>query len=495
MKHVTDNNIKQMKLMLLKMLHLVITILIFYVAWLYFRYGMLSGMNKYGFRYNYYVLAGYSVCVLFFSRTYNAYLLGYTRIRTLVFSQFLSQFFSAGIIWLVVSFGWRKWHAPWIFFAAIALQVVVDCVWSYFANGFYFKLNPVKKTILIYRNELDKKRFGSLKGKPSERLYHIAEEFRYEGYSFKIIRHRLEGYDAVFVAGVHSRCRNGIAKYCKEEGIVGFFLPHVGDVIMQEAQHIQSFDSPVLFLTRKRLNPEYALVKRAFDVVSSALALVVLSPLMLLTALAIRLYDGGPAFYRQVRLTEHGREFEIYKFRSMRVDAEKDGIARLSTGDADPRITPIGRIVRKCRLDELPQLLNILKGDMSVVGPRPERPEIAEQYYRFLPDFRLRLQVKAGLTGYAQVYGKYNTDPYEKLEFDLLYIKNMNILTDLELIFATFGILFSGESTQGVDAGQVTAAGEHYNLSDSVNAEKIVDYDDEKLRAEKADDVAAHWAD
>ena len=143
--------------------------------------------------------------------------------------------------------------------------------------------------------------------------------------------------------------------------------------------------------------------------------------------------------------------FKIIKFRSMRVDAEKDGVARLSTGDKDDRITPVGRIVRKCRLDELPQLINILKGEMSFVGPRPERPEIAKQYYEKMPDFALRLQVKAGLTGYAQVYGKYNTDPYEKLEFDLLYINNMGILTDLELLFATAGILFVGESTKGVE--------------------------------------------
>ena len=178
---------------------------------------------------------------------------------------------------------------------------------------------------------------------------------------------------------------------------------------------------------------------------------------MLITALAIKLYDHGPVFYRQTRLTKDGRHFKIIKFRSMRVDAEKDGVARLSSGDKDDRITPIGRIVRKCRLDELPQLFNILCGDMSVVGPRPERPEIAEQYYKTMPDFQLRLQVKAGLTGYAQVYGKYNTDPYEKLEFDLLYINNMGFLTDIRLIFATIGILFQAESTEGISEGAVTA--------------------------------------
>ena len=153
------------------------------------------------------------------------------------------------------------------------------------------------------------------------------------------------------------------------------------------------------------------------------------------------------------------------KFRSMRVDAEKDGVARLSQGENDDRLTPIGKIVRRFRLDELPQLWNILKGEMSVVGPRPERPEIAEEYYKTMPDFKLRLQVKAGLTGYAQVYGKYNTAPYEKLEFDLLYINNMSILIDLQLCFATIMTLFKKESTEGVGISQVTAI-EYDNTKD-----------------------------
>ena len=467
----------------LKILHVLLTVAVFYVFWLLFRYHALFGMNKYGFRYNYFVALGFGILVFFFNRIYNAYLLGYTRIRVLIFSQFLSQFFSTGIIWLGVSIGWRKWHAPLIFIAALAIQLVLDVVWSYYANGLYCSLHPPKRTILIYRNELDKKRFGTIRGKPMERLYKIEEEFQYDGYSFQAIRHRLEGYEAVFVAGVHSRCRNGIAKYCKEENVVGFFLPHVGDVIMQEAKHIQSFDAPVLFVSRSRLKPEYRIAKRAFDIVASLSGLIVFSPLMLITAIAIKAYDGGPAFYKQVRLTEGGREFKIIKFRSMRVDAEKDGIARLSTGENDDRITAVGKVARKFRLDELPQLINILKGDMSVVGPRPERPEIAEQYYKFLPDFRLRLQVKAGLTGYAQVYGKYNTDPYEKLEFDLLYINDMSFLTDLQLFFATFGILFQSDSTEGIAIGQTTAVGENYTISSFEKRDNIVDYEDESLRS------------
>ena len=460
MKHEMENNNTHLKITALKLLHFGISLALFYVFWLLFRYHRLNVVRNSRFRYNYFILGAYAAILFFFIRTYNAYLLGYTRIRTMVFAQIISQIFSVLLIFVSVSIGWQKIRSPWVFLILLPLQLVVDIVWSWFANKYFFRINPTRKTILIYRNQLDKKRFGTIKGKPSERLYKITEEFQYNGNSFPEIRERLKGFDAIFVAGVNSRCRNGIAKYCKEENIPGFFLPHVGDVIMQEAQHIQSFDSPVLFVQRSYLRPEYAFVKRAFDIFASLLGIIILSPLMLITALAVKLYDGGPAIYKQVRLTKGGRKFNIYKFRSMRVDAEKDGVARLSSGDRDDRITPVGRIVRKCRLDELPQLFNILKGDMSIVGPRPERPEIAEEYYKKMPDFRLRLQVKAGLTGYAQVYGKYNTDPYEKLEFDLLYINHMSVLTDLQLMFATFAILFLPESTEGIEEGQTTALNE-----------------------------------
>ena len=187
------------------------------------------------------------------------------------------------------------------------------------------------------------------------------------------------------------------------------------------------------------------------------MALIVLSPFMLVTAIAIKATDKGPVFYKQVRLTKNGKKFEILKFRSMRVDAEKDGVARLSTGENDDRITSVGRIIRKFRIDELPQLINILKGDLSICGPRPERPEIAEEYCKEIPEFALRLQVKAGLTGCAQVYGKYNSTPYDKLEMDLMYIAHPSIFEDFKIMLATIKILFVAESTEGVEEGSQTA--------------------------------------
>ena len=197
------------------------------------------------------------------------------------------------------------------------------------------------------------------------------------------------------------------------------------------------------------------LLKRVFDVLMAALLLVLLSPIMLILALAIKLDSPGTVMFRQVRVTQYGREFRIFKFRTMVSNAQQLGTQVTVKGDA--RITRVGRLIRKCRLDELPQLLNILKGDLSIVGPRPERPEIAAQYCKEMPEFALRLQAKAGLTGYAQVYGKYNTTPYDKLQMDLMYIAHPSLVEDLKIMLATVKILFMPESTEGIDEGQTTA--------------------------------------
>ena len=437
------------KLFSIKVVHLLLSVVVFYLSFLLFRYGSLTKVVAYGFRYNYFVTVLYCVLMVFFIKTYNAYLLGSAKIHILVFGQFLSQVISIILVYLIVSIAWNHFDNPLVFLPMLMIQLLINFIWSYFGDAFFYKICGRHKVLLIYRNNIDKIRFGNIRGKQIERNYEIAEELQYDG-SFRELREKLEGYDTIFVAGINSQCRNGLLKYCKDKNVQGFFLPHIGDTIMQDAKHAKAFDTPVLSISRKELSPEYAFIKRVFDIISSGIALILLSPIFLVTSIAIKLSDGGPVFYRQTRLTRDEKEFEILKFRSMRVDAEKDGVARLSQGENDDRVTPVGRIVRRYRLDELPQLWNILKGDMSVVGPRPERPQIAEMYYEQMPEFKLRLQVKAGLTGYAQIYGKYNTSPYEKLEFDLLYINNMNILVDLQLCFATVMALVKKESTEGV---------------------------------------------
>ena len=403
------------------------------------------------------VLLVYMAVLYFLNQTYNAYLLGYCQVTRLIFSEFLAQILAVSFIYAVVCIICCQLKSVLPFILLLIIQLCFDIAWAYGATSFYLFIQPVRRCYLVYRNIQDRERLLSFKSSPVGKLYQIVNEIQYSGNDFSEIQVCLIGAEALFIAGIDSKCTNGLIKYCKEKAIPGFLLPHIGDVILRSAYHLPSLSLPVFYMGEEIMHPGYRCIKRIFDFTASLLGIILLGPLMGVVAVVIRLYDGGPAIYRQTRLTRGGREFKIWKFRSMKVDAEKDGVARLSTGDCDPRITPIGRLVRKCRLDELPQLFNILFGDMSFVGPRPERPEIAEQYYSSLPEFRLRLQVKAGLTGYAQVFGKYNTDPYEKLEFDLMYINNMSLLTDLKLILATVAILFLPSSTEGIRTGQTTA--------------------------------------
>ena len=229
-----------------------------------------------------------------------------------------------------------------------------------------------------------------------------------------------------------------------------YITPKLSDIIMRGADEINLFDTPLLLCRNRGLNFEQRFFKRAVDLIVSAVAIIVFSPFMLIAAICIKLYDGGPVLYKQKRSTIGGRIFEIYKFRSMVVDAEKDGKAVLASRN-DDRITPIGKIIRRYRIDELPQLFNIFVGDMSLVGPRPERPEIGEEYAKVMPEFRYRLKVKAGLTGYAQVIGKYDTTAYDKLKMDLMYIESYSFFLDIKLILMTVKTMFQKDSSQGVE--------------------------------------------
>ena len=255
-----EKSINSIKLFSLKFIHYVVSIALFFVFWLLFRYGEIT-FTDYGYRYNYYVVVAYAVILILFNRVYNAYLLGYARIRMLVFGQFLAQLFTVAIIWGGTTIAWKQFHSPLMLLLMLGIQLLIDVAWSYISTYSFFRNNPAKRTVLIYRNNLDKLRFGNIKGKAVSRIYKIVDEIQYDG-TFTELREQLAGYEAVFVAGVNSRCRNGILKYCKEEGIPGFFLPHVGDVIMQDAKHIQTFDAPVLYVNRRGLKVEYAFIKR-----------------------------------------------------------------------------------------------------------------------------------------------------------------------------------------------------------------------------------------
>ena len=267
------------------------------------------------------------------------------------------------------------------------------------------------------------------------------------------IRNAMENCDAVLLNDLPAEEKNYFLKLCFEMNKRVYFIPKLSDVIVKGAEQLNLFDTPLLLSRNNGMKALEGGIKRGFDIILSLVALLLLSPIFLIVAIAIKAEDGGAVFYRQERCTIHGRKFWILKFRSMIENAEQDGKPH-PAGEKDDRITRVGRIIRACRIDELPQLINIIRGDMSIVGPRPERVEHVEKYTGDIPEFAYRMKVKAGLTGMAQVYGKYNTTALDKLKYDMLYITNFSILLDLQIIFETVKILFQKESTEGFSEEQ-----------------------------------------
>lgn len=434
----------------IKLLNAFLMTAVFGAVW--YRFFALTIRDPFYRRGNYVVIFLFFLIYVTFGRLYDAFLVSYNRISEMIYSQVLAALI-ADVLMYIVCMLLKKGVPPvWPFLLLLLCEIAVSTVWSLCAHRFYFRFFKAKKTAIIWDMRKGLQQLISSYGL-SKKFNVVATPSAKECVKDLSV---LDNVETVFLTGVHSRDRNKIIKYCIERNIDAFIIPRVGDVLMSSARRIHMLHLPILRLSRYKPQPEYVFFKRFFDIVLSLLAIIILSPVMIITAIAIK-RDGGPALYKQCRLTKDGKTFNVMKFRSMRVDAEKDGVARLSTGDHDDRVTPVGKVIRKVRIDELPQLFNILAGDMSIVGPRPERPEIAAQYEEEMPEFRLRLQAKAGLTGYAQVYGKYNTTPYDKLQMDLMYIAQPSLVQDLRICFATVKILFMPESTEGIEEGKTTA--------------------------------------
>lgn len=385
----------------------------------------------------------------YFGQRLDCFRVSILQIRDVIFGEVLATMITDIIMYILI---WMlSIHLPNLIPGLITWggQCVIGVIWAYVMHQSYFFTHPPLRTIVIYDERMGMENLIHTYG--LEKRFNIKTLYPVESIMDKL--EVMEEFDAAFLCGIHSRERNIILKHCVNHKIKLFMIPRIADVMMRGSEQIHMLHLPILKNQRYKPSIEYLIIKRTMDIVVSGIATIVLSPLFLITAIAVK-SDGGPAFYRQKRLTKDGKVFEILKFRSMRVDAEKYSGAVLSAGENDPRITKVGRIIRACRLDELPQLLNILKGDMSLVGPRPERPELQKEIEKEVPEFGLRLQAKAGLTGYAQVYGKYNTTFYDKLLMDLMYISKPSILEDLTIMLATVKILTSKESTEGVGEGK-----------------------------------------
>lgn len=438
---------KKIPFAVVKMVNIVLLMIPFLICWtLYYEPRTTTVGSK---QVSVLVMIIFFLICYYFGQRLDCFRVSILQIRDVIFGEVLATMITDIIMYILV---WMlSIHLPNLIPGLITWggQCVIGVIWAYVMHQSYFSTHPPLRTIVIYDERMGMENLIHTYG--LEKRFNIKTVYPVESIMDKL--EVMEEFDAAFLCGIHSRERNIILKHCISHKIKLFMIPRIADVMMRGSEQIHMLYLPILKTQRYKPSIEYQIIKRTMDIVISGIATIVLSPLFLITAIAVK-SDGGPAFYKQKRLTKDGKVFEILKFRSMRVDAEKYSGAVLSAGENDPRITKVGRIIRACRLDELPQLLNILKGDMSLVGPRPERPELQKEIEKEVPEFGLRLQAKAGLTGYAQVYGKYNTTFYDKLLMDLMYISKPSILEDFTIMLATVKILTSKESTEGVGEGK-----------------------------------------
>lgn len=424
-------------------------------GWLWYHHYKDMMPVEYWRRGNWAIIALYAVFIMVFSRAFGALKVGYLKTWDIMYSQMLTILCVNGVTYLQLSLingDWKLFENSEPMFVLCVIDFVIVLIWALFMRWIYAIIYPPHEMLLIYGDISPDAIIHKLESRKDK--YHVKEKVALST-GMDTILERILQYDAVLVGDIPVQDRNVFIKYCFEKNIRCYGIPKISDIMIRNSESIDLFDSPLLLFRNNGLTYRQLFVKRVMDIAISLAGIILSSPIMLIIALAIKLYDHGPVFYKQKRQTLNGREFDILKFRSMIVDSERHG-ARLAK-EHDDRITPVGKVIRRLHFDELPQLFNILKGDMAFVGPRPERKEITEEYTKEIPEFPFRLKVKAGLTGYAQVYGQYNTVPYDKLKLDLTYITNYSVWLDIKLIILTVKILFQKEKSEGVDDTQKTA--------------------------------------
>lgn len=395
---------------------------------------------------NWLVILLYGVLLVFFLQMYGGFKVGYLRKGNLLYSQFLSVFFTNLFTYFQIAIIDKRFLNPLPLVVMNLAEFGLILLWTMVFQLVYGKIFPPRKMLLISGERSDYHLLEKINARDDK--YEICKVVNYRR-GVESLKKEIDKYDAVIIGDIPSHDRNILLKYCFEASIRSYSVPKISDILLRSSDELNLFDSPLLLSRNMGLTVEQQWVKRGMDLLLSCLGFIIALPFFGIISLCIKLTDGGPVFYKQIRLTKGGREFEIYKFRTMVEDAERIGGPQLAM-EHDSRVLPVGRFLRATRMDELPQLINIIKGDMSIVGPRPERPELAAEIQKEIPEFGYRLKVKAGLTGYAQVYGKYNSTSYDKLKLDLAYIRKYSILLDLKLICMTPKILFIKESTEGI---------------------------------------------
>ena len=328
---------------------------------------------------------------------------------------------------------------PWLLLIVFAIQIIVIQLAVYGGNWVYFKIYDPEKCLIITSSQRSLKEIST-----SVRKYRLQFRIcRNMDYRNESLREVIPKYDTIFIYDVPIKERTQIVEFCYQNMKNVYINPEMADVVELNSSHVMLDDLSLLRLSSLGLTAEQKFIKRAFDILLSAIALILTAPFTLIAAIAIKIEDGGKVFFKQNRATRGGRIFSVYKLRTMKENVDN----YLSVVD-DDRITKVGKILRRFRIDEIPQFINVIKGDMSIVGPRPEMLANIFNYTNDLPEFEYRLRVKAGITGYAQIAGKYNTSPRDKLVLDLMYIEEYSFWLDIKLLFQTLIVIFKKDSTE-----------------------------------------------
>ena len=395
---------KRVCVLWLSFVGLMVQTAVYAYIWLDYYYPIVNNFNR-GLKFyqngHLLIIGIYFILLFFFTNTYGGLKIGYLKTVDVFLSQMFSLLIVNVITYFQISLMNNNLVPPECFMIATVLQLFISGAWTGICNSIYRKVFPPREMLLIHgERDIEDilRKFASRKDK-----YKIVKCIDIKEGMMRLEEEIEKGYGAVVLWDIPTEERNRLLKYCYSRFIRVYMMPKIPDVLIKGSDQLHLFDTPILLTREYALKIEQRVAKRLIDVVCALILLVIASPIMLITAIIIKCYDGGPVLYKQVRCTRGGKEFQIMKFRSMRVDAEKDGVARLAAKN-DSRITPIGKFIRAVRIDELPQLFNILQGDMSFIGPRPERPEIIKQYVEEMPEFVFRMKVKAGLAGYAQTY-------------------------------------------------------------------------------------------
>lgn len=396
---------------------------------------------------NYLITFSFVMLLVIFSTTFKAMRIGVYRVHEIIYYFTISLVLTNTFIYFELSLITEYLLNPIPMLSGLIYQIIIISIGSYCANTIYYSLYKARRMLAIFSDEDGFKLINQMGAIPDR--FKIEQGINVNNTSAEEIKRTIDKYECVIICNLSGDIEQDILLYCYTNQKRTYLLPSINDIIISNSYEIQIGDIPVLMNRNRGLTYEQTIVKRTIDILFSLILIIITFPIMLITAVAIKLQDSGPIFFKQNRVTRNGRIFNILKFRSMIVDADKNIKGVKKTEDNDRRITPLGKVIRRLRVDELPQLFNVFWGDMSLVGPRPENAENVYEYSKKFPEFDLRHRVKTGITGYAQIYGKHNTSPENKLKMDLIYIENYSLLQDFKLMLLTLKTVFSKDSSEG----------------------------------------------